>query len=141
MKRAVIVYRSRTGTTRRLAEEIGRHLASRDIEPRVVSVGDCDVRTLAEVDFLLLGSWTSGLMVVRQHPDQPWVDFARAIPPTTAPRVALFTTYKIATGSMFGQMRRHLVDRLPAPALELKSRSGTLSPSDRQALDRFVAGS
>jgi flavodoxin len=43
MKRAVIVYRSRTGTTRRLAEEIGRFLASRDIEPRVVSVDDCDV--------------------------------------------------------------------------------------------------
>src|SRR5674476_1075197 len=70
MKRAVIVYRSRTGTTRRLAQEIGRFLASRDIEPRVVSVGDCDVRALGDVDFLLLGSWTSGLMIVRQHPDQ-----------------------------------------------------------------------
>ena len=68
MKRAVIVYRSRTGTTRRLAEEIGRFLASRDIEPRVVSVGDCDVRALGDVDFLLLGAWTSGLMIVRQHP-------------------------------------------------------------------------
>ncbi|HEY5495913.1 MAG TPA: flavodoxin domain-containing protein, partial [Candidatus Limnocylindrales bacterium] len=76
MKRAVIVYRSRTGTTRRLAEEIGRFLASRDIEPRVVSVGDCDVQALSDVDFLLLGCWTSGLMIVRQHPDQPWIDFA-----------------------------------------------------------------
>jgi flavodoxin len=141
MKRAVIVYRSRTGTTRRLAQEIGRFLASRDIEPRVVSVGDCDVRALGDVDFLLLGSWTSGLMVVRQHPDQPWIDFARTIPRTAAPRVALFTTYKLATGSMFAQMRRHLGDRLPAPLLELKSRSGALSESDRRALDRFVAGS
>ena len=141
MKRAVIVYRSRTGTTRRLAEEIGRFLASRDIEPRVVSVGDCDVHALHDVDFLLLGAWTSGLMVVRQHPDQPWVDFVREIPPATAPRVALFTTYKLATGSMFAQMRRHLAGRLPAPRLELKSRSGTLSESDRRALDTFVAGS
>ena len=50
-------------------------------------------------------------------------------------------TYKLATGSMFAQMRRHLGDRLPAPLLELKSRSGALSESDRRALDRFVAGS
>ena len=141
MKRAVIVYRSRTGTTRRLAEEIGRFLASRDIEPRVVSVGDCDAQALHDADFLLLGAWTSGLMIVRQHPDQPWIDFVRALPPTTAPRVALFTTYRLATGSMFTQMRRHLADRLPAPRLELKSRSGALSESDRRALDRFVAGS
>jgi flavodoxin len=140
MKRAVIVYRSRTGTTRRLAEEIGRFLASRDIEPRVVSVGDCDVQALRDVDFLLLGCWTSGLMIVRQHPDQPWIDFAREIPSTTAPRVGLFTTYKLATGSMFAQMRGHLAGRLPAPSLELKSRSDTLSESNRRALERFVAG-
>ena len=37
MKTAVIVYRSRNGTTRRLAEEIGAFLATRDIEPRVVT--------------------------------------------------------------------------------------------------------
>jgi flavodoxin len=140
MKRAVIVYRSRTGTTRRLAEEIGRFLASRDIEPRVVSVGDCDVQALRDVDFLLLGCWTSGLMIVGQHPDQPWIDFAREIPSTTVPRVGLFTTYKLATGSMFAQMRGHLAGRLPAPRLELKSRSDTLSESNRRALERFVAG-
>ena len=140
MKRAVIVYRSRTGTTRRLAEEIGRFLASRDVEPRVVSVGDCDVQALREIDFLLLGCWTSGLMIVRQHPDQPWIDFVRAIPSTAAPRVGLFTTYKLATGSMFPQMRGHLADRLPTPRLELKSRSGTLSEASRRALEQFITG-
>ena len=138
MKRAVIVYRSRTGTTRRLAEEIGRFLASRDIEPRVVSVGDCDVQALREADFLLLGCWTSGLMIVRQHPDQPWIDFVRAIPAMTGPRVGLFTTYRLATGSMFGQMRGHLAERLPTPRLELKSRSGALSGANRHALERFI---
>ena len=74
MKRAVVVYRSRTGTTRRLAEEIGAFLATRDVEPRVVSVGECDVQALADADYVLLGCWTSGLMVVAQHPDQPWIE-------------------------------------------------------------------
>jgi flavodoxin len=140
MKRAVIVYRSRTGTTRRLAEEIGAFLATRDIDPRVVSVGECDVQALRDVDYLLLGCWTSGLMILRQRPDRPWVDFARAMPAITGPRIGLFTTYKLATGGMFAQMRRQLAGRVPAPGLELKSRTGRLSDGDRRALERFIAG-
>lgn len=141
MKRAVIVYRSRTGTTRRLAEEIGAFLATRAIEPQVVSVGECDVQALGDVDYLLLGCWTGGLMIARQHPDQPWIDFARAIPALTGPRLGLFTTYKLATGGMFAQMRRHLAGRAPIPRLELKSRTGRLSESNRRALERFIAAS
>ena len=63
-------------------------------------------------------------MIVGQHPDQPWVAFARALPALTGPRVGLFTTYKLATGGMFAQMRRHLADRTSAPRMELKSRNG-----------------
>jgi flavodoxin len=139
MQRAVIVYRSRTGTTRRLAEEIGAFFASRSVDAQVVSVGECDLQALPDVDYLLLGCWTSGLMIVAQHPDQPWVDFARAMPVLAGPRIGLFTTYKLATGSMFGQMRRHLAGRAPAPTLELKSRNGRLSESDRRALEQFIA--
>ena len=60
MKRAVIVYRSRTGTTRRLAEEIGAYLATRDIDPQVVSVGRGPVRT--------------GVTVVVPHDGDPFVE-------------------------------------------------------------------
>ena len=139
MKRAVIVYRSQTGTTRALAEEIGRFLASHDVESQVVSVGECDVTALGEVDYLLLGCWTSGLFVVGQHPDQPWVDFTRAMPTITRPRIGLFTTYRLLTGSMFARMRRHMEGRAPAPTLELKSRSSQLTEPNRRALERFIA--
>ena len=138
MKKAAIVYRSRTGTTRRLAEEIGAFLATRNVEPIVVSIADCDVRALGDVDYLFLGCWTSGLMVVLQRPDQSWIEFVHSLPPIAGPRVGLFTTYKLATGSMFAQMRTHLASRIPAIGLELKSRSGRLSEADKQALERFV---
>lgn len=139
-KRAVIVYRSRTGTTRRFAEQIGTFLASRHIDARVVSVGECDVNALGDADYLLLGCWTSGLFIVGQHPDQPWIEFTRAMPTISRPRIGLFTTYRLATGSMFTQMRRHLVGHTPAPVLELRSRDGGLSESSKQALERFIAG-
>jgi flavodoxin len=140
MKKAAIVYRSRTGTTRRLAEEIGAFLATRDIEPTVVSIEKCDVRALGDVDYLFLGCWTGGLMVVLQHPDQPWIEFARDLPAITGPRVGLFTTYKLASGSMFAQMRKHLASKIPAIGLELRSRTGRLSDADKRVLERFLTG-
>ena len=105
MPTAVVVYRSATGTTRRLAEEIGAHLESRGITTTVQSVGDADPASLAGVDLVLLGCWTSGLFVVAQHPDEPWMAFVRELPDLGQARVGLFTTYKLATGSMFAKMR------------------------------------
>jgi flavodoxin len=137
--RAAVVYRSRSGRTRQYAEAIGAHLRSRGVETSVSSIGDCDMAALADVDLLLLGAWTNGLFVVMQHPDRPWVDFAHDLPPIRA-RVGLFTTYQLATGSMFSRMRDGLRGRTPKPVLELKSRDGRLSDRGRAALDEFVAG-
>lgn len=147
MSTALVVYRSHTGVTRRYGELIGEHLRSRGVETTVVSVGECDMEALGAVDYLFLGCWTSGLFVVRQRPDGPWLDFMRAMPRigrtaedgTARPRVALFTTYKLLTGSQFPRMRAALSGKTPSPALDLKSRSGALSDADRRALEEFVA--
>lgn len=138
MATAAIVYRSATGTTRRLAEEIGAHLASRGLAVAVQSVGEADPAALAEADLILLGCWTSGLFVVAQHPDEPWLAFARSLPALGGIRVGLFTTYKLAAGSMFPRMRRALDGKAERVDLELKSRDGHLSEAGRLALDHFA---
>ena len=138
MSTAAVVYRSRTGVTRRLAEDIAVHLGTHGIETRVGSVADFEPADLAAVDFLLLGCWTSGLLVVRQHPDEPWLAFVRDLPRLSRPRVALFTTYRIATGSMFARMRAALAGKVDRVELELKSRDGRLDDAGRARLDRFI---
>ncbi len=139
MSKAVVVYRSQTGTTRRFGEEIAAFLESRGVEARAVSVGDCDPASLADADFVLFGCWTSGLFVIAQHPDRPWVDFVRELPVMKGPKVGLFTTYKLVTGSMFGRMREELAGKTAAPKLELKSRDGHLHEEHKRALEAFVA--
>jgi flavodoxin len=141
LSKALIVYRSHSGVTRRYGEEIARFLESRGVDAGVVSVGECDMTSLAEADYLLLGCWTSGMFVVGQHPDQPWMAFVRDIPATTraGQRVGLFTTYRLVTGSQFPKMRAALAGKTGAPTLELKSRNARLSPADEQALERFIA--
>ncbi len=138
MATAAVVYRSATGTTRRLAEELGAHLESKGISTSVQSVGECDPASLAGVDLVLLGCWTSGFFVVAQHPDEPWLAFVREMPSLDGARVGLFTTYKLATGSMFARMRAALGVKAGSIDLELKSRDGHLSDAGRQALDRFA---
>jgi flavodoxin len=139
MKKAIVVYRSRTGITRRYAEEIGGLLTERGIETRVVSVGDRNYASFEGADYLLLGCWTGGLFVIRQHPDEPWLAFVRDMPAVKRPRVALFTTYKLLSGSQLPKMREALRGKTAEPSLELKSRGGRLSEKDRQALERFIS--
>jgi flavodoxin len=144
MKKAVVVYRSHSGVTRRYGEAIAAFLMARSVDSQVVSVGECDMATLADADYLFLGCWTSGLFVVRQHPDEPWLAFVRDMPALATatdarPKVALFTTYKLRTGSQFPKMRAALAGKTAQPQLQLQSRNGTLSTTDEQALERFIS--
>ncbi len=144
MKKAVVVYRSHSGVTRRYGEAIAAFLTAKSVAVQVVSVGECDMATLADADYLFLGCWTSGLFVVHQHPDEPWLAFVRDMPalptaPDARPKVALFTTYQLRTGSQFPKMRAALASKTAQPQLQLQSRNGTLSTTDEHALERFIS--
>jgi len=139
MKKATIIVNSKTGTTRQYAEEISKYLKSRGLVTLVTSIHTYSEDMLNNVDFVLFGSWTNGLMVILQHPDKEWVNFAAKLPSKPDMKVALFTTYKILTGSMFRNMYKHLKGKYATPSLELKSRNGSLSEEDQQALENLIS--
>ena len=139
MKTAVIVYHSKTGTTKKYAEEISDYLKSKGLDTQVTSIQVYSQDMLNNVDYVLFGCWTNGLMVILQHPEKEWVDFAAKLPPMPDVKVALFTTYKILTGSMFRNMYKNLKGKFATPSLELKSRNGLLSEKDKQALENLIS--
>jgi flavodoxin len=138
MKKAAIIYRSKRGTTHAFAEAVAEFFNSRGIEARALSVENAQPQEFADVEYLLLGCWTSGHFLLFQHPDKPWTSFARTLPPLAARKIGLFTTYKIATGGMFKKMSACLGDKSTRVALELKSRSRRLSDDHRRSLDAFL---
>ncbi len=140
MPTAAIVHCSATWTTAGLGEDIARVLNGRGIETRIAAIGEIDTAGLGDVDYLFLGCWTHGWFVVNQHPDRAWVDWTEELPRLERPRVALFTTYKLRTGSMFPRMRRALRDKAPRIELELKAKGRTLSVDGRLALEAFLDG-
>ena len=139
MKKAAIIVNSKTGVTKQYAEEIRDYLLSQGLDTQVSSIQAYSEDMLHSVDYVLFGSWTNGLMVILQHPDKLWVDFAAKLPSMPDVKVALFTTYKILTGSMFRKMYKQLKGKFANPSLELKSRNGSLSEEDKQALDNLIS--
>jgi len=138
MKKAVIIYNSKTGITKKYAEEIGAYLKLKELEVIILSIQEYNAEILNNVDYLLLGCWTSGLMIFLQHPEKAWNDFAKKLPNSIKSKTALFTTYKMLTGSMFNKMRKQLNGRIESCVTEIKSRNGKLSERDKIVLDYFV---
>ncbi len=138
MKKAVIIYHSQTGITKKYAEEISAYLKQKGLEISILPIRDYKDGIIGDADYLLLGCWTSGLMVFLQHPEKVWKEFALKLPAGIKTKTALFTTYKILTGSMFANMRKQLKGRIDHCPTELKSRDGRLSEKDRMILDEWI---
>jgi flavodoxin len=138
MKRAIIFYQSKTGTTKYYAKQISAFMQEKQIETYCLPVEKYQESMLQGADYLLLGCWTKGLMVIFQRPDKIWTDFAKNITVPNNVKVALFTTFRIRTGSMFRKMKKCLNHeaRLSFPTIE--SRDGSLSVNDKTILEEFI---
>ncbi len=138
MKNAMIIYQSKKGTTRQFGSEIGKLLNKKGIQTKVLSLEEAEKCSIQEYDYLFLGCWTKGLMVINQHPDKDWKNFASSLEIPENTRVNLFTTYKIAAGSMFSRMKKCLPSLNGNMGLELKSKNGDLSDDNAWIIDKTI---
>lgn len=138
MNTALIIYQSKTGITKRFGEELGQYLSNKGLTVKVMSIQEYDTEIPDQYDLIFLGCWTSGLMLIFQHPDRPWVQFVKRLPDLKDKKIVLFATYKLATGSMFKKMRKHLSLITSSIQLELKSRNGTMNDSHKQLIDSLI---
>ena len=138
MKKAIVFYQSKTGTTKNYAQEIGAYLQAKQIDTLCVPVGEYRENLLQDTDYIIMGCWTKGLMVLFQKPDEIWCDFAQKISVPIHTKVALFATFKISTGSMFKNMAKYFGNAGNLSLPNLKSRNGRLSDKDKVILDGFI---
>jgi flavodoxin len=138
MEKALVIYHSKTGITRTFGKEISGFLIRNNIETTFISINDFRESDMQGVDYLFLGCWTSGLMILLQHPEKAWVDFSKRLPDLSGKKIGLFTTYKLATGSMFSGMKKRLRCSQSNVILELKSRDGHLTEFHTTKLRSFL---
>ncbi|MBA7621973.1 hypothetical protein ES703_29344 [subsurface metagenome] len=138
MKNILITYRSKTGITKKYAEEIDRYLTGKGLKTAVISIEDFDSNLFKNVEAVLFGCWTNGLMIFLQFPEKMWVKFAKSLPEMKEKKVGVFTTYMLATGSCLKKMKKHLEGKISGCQIELKSKKGELSDADKILLDSFI---
>lgn len=138
MKKAIIIYQSKTGITRRFAKNLGEYLSSKGVESKVIPIQEYNNDVTDQVDLVLLGCWTAGWMIMMQTPDRHWIKFAAQLTNLSNKKIVLFTTYKLATGRMFKKMRQHLEGKSADISLELKSRNGKMNDTHKQLVDTLA---
>jgi hypothetical protein len=105
----------------------------------VINILDYREELPVTAEYILIGCWTAGLLFFAQHPDKDWKKFAGQLRGLKGKKVGLFTTYKLATGSMFKKMGNYIKHNVDTIAVELKSRNGELSGEDQAKLEVFLS--
>lgn len=137
MKKALIIYLSRKGTTKYFAHNIAKYVQEKDIDVSVVSMHDSTPDIVSGFDYILLGCWTHGLFIVFQHPEKQWLEFMKKLPEMKDKKVGLFTTYKLSTGSMFRNMEKPIATKINKIELLIKSKGEEIDDNHKALLDKF----
>ena len=101
--RAVVIYESLTGNTKRAAEIIGRELSARGTATTVCAITAVDLQALSEADLVVVGTWTDGFFVVGQRPGRAG-RLKERLPAMRGKRAATFVTFALEP--------RHALDKL-----------------------------
>ena len=107
--KAVVIYESLTGNTRKAAGFIGAQLERRGVDTTVASITDVPYQALAEADLVVVGSWTDGLIVFGQRPGRS--GRLKKLPYISGKRCAVFCTYAVDAGNVLEKMVSMMEDR------------------------------
>jgi flavodoxin len=139
MNNAIIIYKSRKGTTKNFGENISCFLMKAGIHADVKSIEVTDPYEVSRYEYIFLGCWTRGLFFILQHPEKEWIKFAEKLAPLSRNKTVLFTTYKIRIGTMFEEMIKCIKFRDSGGYLRtIKSHTGELPESEKQILSNFI---
>ena len=126
------------GTTEQFSHEIADFFTSKGIQSKVTSIENYYETDLSSYDYVFLGCWTKGLMFFAQHPDDQWQKFVKLLALPAHVKIAMFTTYKIAVGSMFSRMIRCLPEKSRENVLTIKSKNRTLPVEMIAKIEDFI---
>lgn len=107
--KAVVIYESLTGNTRKAAGFIGAGLERRGVETTVANITSIPYQALAEADLVVVGTWTDGLVFVGQRPGR--AGRLKKLPYITGKRCAVFCTYAVDAGNVLDKLVSMMEER------------------------------
>jgi flavorubredoxin len=107
--RALIIYESLTGTTRRAAHLIAERLREAGHEAVVSPVTHVDLQALKQADLVIVGAWTDGIVFFGQRPGR--AHRLRRLPVMNGKRAVVYCTYAVDQGHTLEKLAAIVRDR------------------------------
>ena len=107
--KAVVIYESLTGNTRKAAGFIAAELERGGVATTVAPITAIDYQALAEADLVVVGTWTDGLVLFGQRPGRS--GRLKKLPYISGKRCAVFVTYAIDAGKVLDKLVALMEDR------------------------------
>lgn len=104
--KAVVLFESLTGNTRRAAELIGGAAAAAGDDVTVRPITDIDYAELAKADVVYVGTWVDGFVLFGHRPGR--AGRLRKLPVLDHKPVAVFMTYAVHAGKALDRTARLL---------------------------------
>jgi flavodoxin len=101
--KVAIVYDTHTGITAAAAEKMTEVVHTAGHECSAENVSNASASALARADAVVLGCWTKGWFIIRQHPSEGMIAFLEGLSLNGKP-TAVYATYKLAIGSTLRQL-------------------------------------
>ena len=130
--KVAIIYDTHTGTTGGAAEKMAEIVRAAGHECDVANVSHAQA-ALSGAKAVVLGAWTEGWFVIRQHPSEPMMRYLEDATLTGKP-VAVFATYKLAVGSTL----RHLANAAEAAGGKVTGMYKVKGPNVPEGFESWV---
>lgn len=105
--KVVVIYESRTGNTQRAAELVGGSFAAEGHDVAVFPTKGVDLKTLAEADIAVVGTWTDGAILFGHRPGGAG-NLAKYLPTMWDKPTYAFVTYAVRPGNVLRGFNRLL---------------------------------
>jgi flavodoxin len=94
--KAVIIYNSLTGTTEKAAHRIASELKALRVDATPVPIAEVDEAAVADVDLVIVGTWTDGIVIAGQKPAGR--KKLRNLPSLAGKKAVVYCTYAVDPG-------------------------------------------
>ena len=136
--KAMLIYESMTGNTKKAAEHIAEALQKRGVSVTAVSpTTNINYQALSNADLVIIGTWTDGLFVVGQRPAK--AARLRLLPAMKSKQAAVFCTYALDPGRVLQKLTT-IVEGLGAEVIGgMSIRRSDLAAGALEFVDRLLA--
>jgi flavodoxin len=138
MKKALIIFQSKSSKTKKYGEEIAAFLLNRGLATELIPISNFEPKKLEGADYLLLSGWKNKSLLPISQPDSEWMNLINMLPTLDGIKTAMFTTYNLFAGGIIRSMKKYLSQKTKDLQFAFKSKDGSLSISDKMTLNDFI---